>query len=161
MATEGAGGLSVAAIEWCIDGWDERDSGDGQAARAREQLAALREVAGRAAALAAALARTWDYLGHTGMCRTRQFGRCDCDLEAVLRDTKAALADAGPGAAGARDETTLCAAAMRVARLVSIVPHEILPEDWVQLLPTRKRGIVEAVKAFQALDAPRAGGAGE
>lgn len=60
MADEDAGGLSTVGIEWCIDGWDEQRTGDGQVEKARAELAALTGRAGRSAALLDAAARYQD-----------------------------------------------------------------------------------------------------
>jgi hypothetical protein len=96
--------VNIEAIEWCIDGWDERDSGDGRAAKAREQLAALVEAAGRAGALAAALAELLNGGRWSDGYGARKYAlRLTGDEHAALHDL---LAEAGPGAAGARDETT-------------------------------------------------------
>jgi hypothetical protein len=122
MATEGAAGLSTTAIEAAI-GWCEQGGHPGGVARA--ELAALVEAAGRAAALAAALAHyaarpTWrDYIVSGGE-------RVECCTGTVYHPDKGAgcpapgwevadiaLADAGRGAAGARAETALLDAAAR------------------------------------------------
>jgi hypothetical protein len=107
MATEaeGAAGLGTAAIERCIDGRDEQRTGDGQVEKARAELAALIEAAGQVAPLRAALS---GLLG--GIVREARVAdnpslvRATHTLRAVDEATAALLADAGPGAAGARDE---------------------------------------------------------
>jgi hypothetical protein len=181
MADTGAGGLSTAAIERCIDNWEVETQDGDEIPAARAELAALVEAAGRATALAAALAawQAWDaYLD------TEPWGKPEMIDSGTLhhrarRLTRAALADAGPGAAGARDEAADLAA--ENARLRAAIAHFVAPIDpddraefgtFVtvvmgaidRLRAPLRPGDVEAALASwpddPALDAPRAGGAG-
>jgi hypothetical protein len=56
MVDEGAGGLSVAAIERCIDNWETETQDGDEIPAARAELAALQAAATETSALRAALA---------------------------------------------------------------------------------------------------------
>jgi hypothetical protein len=167
MATEGATGLSTEALEDVID-WREQ-SHNAQAARA--ELAAL---TGRVDVLTTALRLARDTFqalrdglrdefwpgravsGEDGLAMFRL-------LDQAQRGVAAALADAGPGAAGARDEAGRAAA---LARLVEA--GRALPFVWAYLRADDPGALdlSRAERAFCAaltplLDAPRAGGAGD
>jgi uncharacterized membrane protein YidH (DUF202 family) len=183
--TEGAAGLSTTAIAWCIDGWDEQRTGDGQTEKARAQLAALVEAAGRAGALvpAVALADIDRALADLGVATTptivpderrRAAAETVRTFLRVLRTAVAAV-DAGGGAVGARDETTLAdsAAGYAVAERGVILAAGAVWHAWRAFdaaLQTRdwaghdkrKGDYYAALDALgAALDALRAGGAGE
>jgi hypothetical protein len=113
MTTDGAGGLSTANLRAVLDALDDDEpSGLWQfEAAARAELAALVEAAGRATTLAAALTEARGYLGSLDGRELVGAGRAlRLDARALLRRLDAALADAGPGAAGARDAPTSFAA---------------------------------------------------
>jgi hypothetical protein len=191
MATEGAGGLSTTAIERCIDNWaDETQDGD-EIPAARAELAALVEAAGYGAGLTAALIGAeyilTCLLGAGEFLVPRTPERCyrvmigQDQHKSALRALRAARdALAGRGAAGARDETADLAA--ENARLRAAIAHFVAPIDpddraefgtFVtvvmeaidRLRAPLRPGDVEAALASwpddPALDAPRAGGAGE
>jgi hypothetical protein len=155
--TEGAAGLSTQDIERCLD-WASMMPGalvPQGVAGARAELAALMAAAERASALAAALTEARAYIGSLDGRELVGAGRAlRLDARALLRRLDAALADAGPGAAGARDET---AALVRRALV-----------DWCAKYGTEvpayddedaERLIDEWLPGW--LDALRAGGAGE
>jgi hypothetical protein len=153
----GAGGLSVEALEDVID-WREQFH-NAQAARA--ELAALVAAAGQVGPLRAALG---GLLG--GIVREARVPdspslvRATHTLRAVDEAIAALLADAGPGAAGARDETIT--ALTKVAQIV-VDCRDLLAGEF------RDRwGVVTwadyydklTALADAALDALRDGGAG-
>jgi hypothetical protein len=169
-ATEGAAGLSTAAIEACIAhrayGWHRPE----ELAAARAELVALVEAAGRAAALAAACAlpdidRALADLGVATTPtivpdeRRRAAAETVRTFLRVLR-TVVAVADAGPGAAGARDETALLDAAARYQDAWRVLAAGDATED------AKVAHILDMHEAredlFDATEvALRAGGAGE
>jgi hypothetical protein len=162
MATEGAGGLSTTAIERCIDNWaDETQDGD-EIPAARAELAALVEAAGYGAGLTAALIGA-EYiltclLGAGEFLVPRTPERCyrvmigQDQHKSALRALRAARdALAGRGAAGARDEIERKAAAWDWAWEQS---RSDTHPTWFD-----ERGLLG--NALAAVDARRAGGAGE
>jgi hypothetical protein len=154
MADTGAGGLSTAAIERCIDNWEVETQDGDEIPAARAELAALVEAAGRATALAAALAawQAWDaYLD------TEPWGKPEMIDSGTLhhrarRLTRAALADAGPGAAGEPPPAVTKAELDRET------------DDWrgaAEQAPGELRPLEAPAVLARRLDAVRAGGAGE
>jgi hypothetical protein len=177
--------VNIETIEWCIDGWDEQESGDGRAAKAREQLAALVEAAGRATALVAALAawQAWEAYLQTEPWDKSEMIEGGTLHQRARRLTRAALADAepsGPGAAGARDETRRWEdgyaeghaegwrCGLKASEAASKAARALL--TWHQT-PAGRPGVyepddgeglcAELAGELAALDALRAGGAGE
>jgi hypothetical protein len=154
MTTEGARALSTANLEAVLDAlldddprwvWQYEEA-------ARAELAALIEAAGQVAPLRAALS---GLLG--GIVREARVAdnpslvRATHTLRAVDEATAALLADAGPGASGARDEIERKAAAWDWAWEQS---RSDTHPTWFD-----ERGLLG--NALAAVDARRAGGAGE
>jgi hypothetical protein len=162
MATERAGGLSTTAIEWCIDGWDEQRTGDGQAEKARAQLAALlADNAALRAALSGLLGGIErDDRPHAGQSLCRGLRTLDLVDEAIAL----VVAGAGPGAAGARDEIADLAVAFVRARDGADTTADDPEQDVadVDVAMVAYIGALDALAtAVHRLDAPRAGGVGE
>jgi hypothetical protein len=165
MATEGAGGLSTTAIERCIDNWETETQDGAEIPAARAELAALVGEAGRATALAAALVELRESAVELDAAREPR----DVALErTALARHRAALAacyrlaiDAGSGAAGARDAASVVAASRAVWDTWRAFDAALQTRDWAGH-DKRKGDYYAALDALgDALDAPRAGGAGE
>jgi hypothetical protein len=164
METEGAGGLTTTAIERCIDNWADETQDGAEIPAARAELAALLDRAGQVGPLRAALSGLLggidrDDRPHPGQSLCRGLHT----LDMVDRAIAPVVADAGPGAAGARDET---AALGRVARAARAVRHVTFYGDtgevgfWGGDRFANRDALAELSAALDALDAPRAGGAG-
>jgi hypothetical protein len=233
MGAEGAGGLSITAIERCIDNWETETQDGAEIPAAHAELAALVERAGRVAALEGTLldetARRlwtervlqdrhgspvgWDWdvgpavrehwtrvarerLGYARTVETLaellarrgadagraatlaaenaalrealvEFGGRLREIEgttAVLQRAHAAPADAGPGAAGVRDETTALAV-IRAELATPLAEATKWHHSWREAVGDGQPRLTVTIGALQriadALDAPRAGGAGE
>jgi hypothetical protein len=112
MATDGAGGLSTAAIERCIDNWETETQDGDEIPAARAELAALRAAVERhhkrADMLQGALEDAARHIGPPeDYSRSSDDGMWDLAsrIAGVLQTFgESEIAD-GPGAAGARDET--------------------------------------------------------
>jgi hypothetical protein len=151
VANEDAGGLSVEALEDVID-WREQ-SHNAQAARA--ELAALVEAAGRNEGLIAALVHLADATNWWYYAFAEEWvgeGSAREHAAAVLGGYAAAPADAGPGAAVARDETAAKARAWDDLVAIAGGRH---PRE---LCPPRLRPLLAALVAECEA---RAGGAGD
>jgi hypothetical protein len=149
--------LSVAAIEHCLACWDDAAPLDAAIPAARAQLAALVEAAGRAGALAAALAALLNGGRWSDGYGARKYAlRLTGDEHAALHDLLAG--DVGRGAAGARDETieALTEVAQFVVDCRDMRAGEFRDKwgvgSWGDFYE-RLTGLADA-----ALDAPRAGG---
>jgi hypothetical protein len=186
---EATGGLSTTAIERCIDNWETETQDGAEIPAARAELAALTARAGRAATLDTIRALAARPLAEAAKSGQDWRGAAEWLQPSVplplgvwqrIGDALAAVAEAGPGAAGARDETADLAA--ENARLRAAIAHFVAPinpddraefgtfvtvvmEAIDRLRAPLRPGDVEAALASwpddPALDAPRAGGAGE
>jgi hypothetical protein len=188
MASEGAGGLSTEAIERCIDNWETETQDGAEIPAARAELAALQAAVIETGALRAALldetARRlwtervlqdrhsypvgWDWdVGPAVREHWRQVARERLGYARTVETLAELLArrdaDAGPGAAGARDET---AALGQVERAARAVRHVTFYGDtgevgfWGGDRFANRDALAELSAALVALDALRAGGAG-